>query len=97
MNLNMEPSENKKIMSAHEMAEKFETQIKDAVVKKFSISPEELSVLLEDEDGAYMSKEEPNTLCCFVVGQKNGYMYLVTAEVSKDGSGLDKFKTDIIS
>jgi hypothetical protein len=95
--MNMENRDNKNPMSAHELAQKFEAQIKDTVVNKFSVPAEELSVLLEDEDGTYMSKEEANTLCSFVVGEKNGYTYLVTAEVTEDGTSLDKFKADTIS
>lgn len=86
-----------KEMNPHELAKKFESQIKEAVVKKFSVASEELSLLLEDKDGVYLSQEEADTLCCFVVGEKNGYLYLVTAKMTEDGLILTDFKSDIVS
>lgn len=81
----------------HELAKKFEVQIKEAIAQKFPVPPEELSLLLEDKEGVYLSEEEPNTLGCLIVGQKNGYLYLVTAKIEEDGQSLRDFKSDIVS
>lgn len=89
--------DNQKKISPHELAKIFESRIKEVVNKKFSVSPDTLILLLDDKDGVYLSKEEADTLCCFVVGQENGFLYLVTAKVSKDGKDLSDFKSDIIS
>lgn len=93
----MEQDNNKEIIYPHELARKFESQIKGVVAKKFSIAPDDLSLLSEDKDGIYLSKEEPDTLCCFVVGQKNGFLYLVTAKIGEGGKSLNNFKSDIVS
>jgi len=92
----MQPN-NETIIEPRELAKKFEIEIKDYVAKKFAINQSELSLLLEDEQGAYFSKQEPNSLCIFVVGVKNGYLYLVTAELEGGGQGLLKFKSEIVS
>ena len=93
---NME-QDNQKIINPHELAKFFEFQIKEVVAEKFSVSPDDLSLLLEDKDGVYLSQEEVNTLCCLVVGQKNGFLYLVTGKVEEDGKSLTNLKSDIIS
>jgi hypothetical protein len=93
----MEQNNNKGITYPHELAKKFESQIKEVIAKKFSVAPENLSLLLEDKSGVYLSEEDPNTFCCLVVGQENGFLYLVTAKVKEDGKILDNFKTDIVS
>lgn len=89
--------DNQKTINPHELAKSFESQIKEVVAEKFSISPDDLVLLLEDKDSVYLSQEEPDTLCCFVVGQKNGFLYLVTAKIGGDGESLDNFKSDIVS
>jgi len=89
--------DNQKTINPHELAKIFESQIKGVVAEKFSVSPDELELLLEDKDGVYLSKEEPDTLCCFVVGQKNGFMYLVTGKIGENGKSLINLKTDIVS
>jgi len=88
---------NNKMVSPHELARKFEFQIKETVAKRFSIAFDDLFLLLEDKDGVYLSEEESNVLCCFVVGQKNGFLYLVTANIVENGISLNNFKSDIIS
>lgn len=88
---------NQKTISPHELAKTFESQIKGIVAEKFSVSPNELELLLEDKDGVYLSQEEPNTLCCLVLGQQNGFMYLVTGKIEEGGKNLTNLKTDIIS
>jgi len=89
--------DNQKTINPHELAKAFETQIKVIVSEKFSIAPDDLELLLEDEEGVYLSQEESDTLCCFVVGQKNGFLYLVTAKIEENGKILDNFKSDIVS
>ena len=65
--------------------------------EKFSVSSDDLALLLKDKDGVYLSQEEPNTLCCFVVGQKNGFLYLVIGKIEEDGKSLTNLKSDIVS
>ena len=88
--------DNQKI-NPHELARSCEYQIKEVIAKKFSVSPDELELLLGDKDGVYMSQEEPNTLCCLVVGRKNGFLYLVTGKIEENGKSVTGLKTDIIS
>ena len=88
--------DNQKTINPHELAKSFESQIKGAVAEKFSISPDDLSLLFEDKDGVYLSQEEPDTLCCFVVGQENGFLYLVTGKI-EGGKSLANLKSDIVS
>lgn len=80
-----------------ELAKSFEIQIKKTVADKFRINSENLSLLLGDEKGVYLSEEEVNTLCCFVIDEKNGFLYLVTAKIADDGQSLTEFKSDVIS
>jgi len=89
--------DNKKIINPHELAKIFESQIKGVVSEKFSIAPDDLALLLEDKDGVYFSKEEVDTLCCFVVGEKNGFLYLVTGKIEESGKSLINLKSDIVS
>lgn len=89
--------DNQKIINPHELAKSFESQIKGVVAGKFSIFSDDLALLLEDKDGVYFSQEEPDTLCCFVVGQKNGFLYLVTGKIEEGGKSLANLKSDIVS
>lgn len=84
-------------MIPHELARTFEAQIKNTVSEKFSVPLDDLNLLLEDEDGVYLSREETGTLCCLVVGQKNGFLYLVTAKIEEGGKNLINLKSDIVS
>ncbi len=93
----MHQDENIKILSPHGLAKTFESFIKRVIAEKFFLAPEDLLLLSEDKDGIYVSKEDPNILCCLVVGQKNGYLYLVTAKMIEGGKSLDTFRCDIIS
>lgn len=88
--------DNQKIINSHKFAKVFEAQIKEVVAKKFSIPSDDLA-LLDDKDGAYLSQEVSNTLCCFVVGQMNGFLYLVTGKIENNGNNLTNLKSDIIS
>lgn len=89
--------DNKKIINPHKLAKYFESKIKEVVAEKFSVALDDLVLLLEDEDGVYLSQEEPDTLCCFVVGQKNGFLYLVIGKIEAGGESLSDLKSDIIS
>ena len=89
--------DNQKTINPHKLAKTFESQIKGVVAEKFSVSADELELLLKDKDGVYLSQEEPDTLCCFVVGQKNGFMYFVTGKIDESGRSLTNLKTDIVS
>ncbi len=93
----MSQNDAEKMTSPHDLAKRFEREIKETIAKRFSIDDKYLSLLLEDEDGVYWSKEEPGALCCLVVGEKDGHLYLVTAEITKDKENLDNFKCDVIS
>ena len=81
----------------HKLAQIFEAAIKDAVSRKFLVPVADLVVLLDDEDGVYMSQEEPATVCCLVLGQENGFLYLVTGKIQEKGEALTDFKADIVS
>jgi hypothetical protein len=85
------------MINPHELAKIFAAEIKETVAGKFSILPEDLTLLLEDADGVYISEEEANTLCCFVVGQKDGFLYLVTGKIEEGGKSLSHLKSDIVS
>jgi hypothetical protein len=91
------PQENQKTINPYQLAKTFELQIKNAITKKFSVPSNELKLLLEHDNGVYLSQEEANTLCCFVLGQKNGFLYLVTGEINQNGENLTNFKAGIIS
>lgn len=93
---NMSSGWSEKVQTPHELARKNEAVIKEAIGRKFSILPEDLSLLTNDEDGVYFSEESPHTLCCIVVGKKNGFLYLVTSEVAPENQELKNLKCDII-
>lgn len=87
-NLNQQP---------HQLARWHEAEIKAAIMAKYETSSEELTLLLDEEAGVYWSREEPNTLCCFVLGEADGYLYLVAATIEEGGARLGDFKSDIIA
>ena len=93
----MKQDNNKETINPHELAKTFESQIKGVIAEKFSVALDDLTLLLEDKDGVYLSQEEPDTICCLVVGQKNGFLYLVTAKVEEGGKSLTNLKSDIVS
>jgi hypothetical protein len=69
----------------NELASEYEPAIKSALVAEFALVPDTLHLLLEDEDGAYWSREESGTLCVLVLGQENGHLYLVTGRWDEPG------------
>ncbi len=81
----------------HELAMNFEFQIKEVISNKFSIPLDDLELLLNDEDGVYLSDEEIDILCCFALGTKNGHMYLATGKIGSEGKSVSDIKADIIS
>lgn len=81
----------------HALAKKFEDQIKLAIAEKFVVVSNDLSLLLSEPEGVYYSQKERGTLCCLVVDEKDGYMYLVTAKLTGDGKSLTNFKSAIVS
>lgn len=89
--------DSQKLTNPHGLAKVFESQIKDVIARKFSVEPRDLALLFEDKDGVYLSQEEPDTLCCLVLGQKNGFLYLVTGKLEEDGQKITNLKTDIVS
>jgi hypothetical protein len=95
-NMDREPQYKEKIQP-HDLAKSFESAIKSKVSERFPTSSEDLSLLLDDEEGAYMSQEDPDTLCCFVVDRKNGFLYLVTGRFDIDRKQLENLKADIVS
>ncbi len=82
---------------AHEVAGKYETQIKGAITEKYLVPPTELTVLMDDENGVYVSEKEPNTLCSLVTGDENGLLYVVSAKMQANGDELSDFKADIVA
>lgn len=86
-----------KTPAPHELAARFQTQIKATVAEKYSLAVGDLSLLLEDQNGIYLSKIKPHVLCCFVVGLKNGRLYLVIAKIEKSGMKLSGFKCQKIA
>jgi len=81
----------------HELARKNEVLIKETVNKKFGVQPEALSLLLEASDGVYFSEEESDTLCCLVVDNKGGLLYLVSGKMDPDKKEMRDFKCDILA
>jgi len=78
-------------ISPREVASKFADRIKEAVMIKYSSVMQDLSIMDEGEFGSYYSKVEENVFCCFVVGNKNGYLYQVRAKIKHDSSLEDYF------
>lgn len=93
----MKEEETQKTIDPHTVAKLCEAQIKAKITERFFVADDELVLLLEDQDGVYLSQQEPNTLCCLVVGKENGFLYLVTAEITAGGTQLTNLKSDIVS
>ena len=89
--------QNQKTADPGELAKMFEPRIKRVISEKFSVAPDDLETLIKDKDGAYLSKEEADTLCCLVVGRKSKFLYLVAGKIAKDGKDLTNLRADIVS
>lgn len=83
--------------TSHAIAAMNEELIRGVAASKFALHPEEMMLLLTDEDGVYFSEETPGLLCCLVVGMQDGFLYLVTGEVDADGVHLKNLKCDIVA
>lgn len=84
------------LKAPNELASEYESAIKSALVAEFALVPDTLHLLLEDEDGAYWSREESGTLCVLVLGQENGHLYLVTGRWDEEQGCLRDFKCGML-
>ena len=84
------------LKTPHGLASEYESAITSALATEFSLIPDTLSLLLEDEDGAYWSREESGTLCVLVLGQENGHLYLVTGRWDEEQGCLGDFKCGML-
>jgi hypothetical protein len=87
-------TENK--LSALELMNHFSAEIKQVVADKYQILPQDLFLMKNNKNGAYFSKIEENVFCCFAVG-KNGYLYLVKAEIEVNNNRLVNYVCGIVS
>ena len=83
--------------TTHNLAEKLKKQIKKTITGQFSDAVDDLVLLTDKKDGVYISKEDPSTLCCLVVGKKSKFLYLVTANMEENQERLSNFGVRIIS
>ena len=81
----------------HNLAEKYERQMKKTIAEKFSVSPSELVLLTDKENGVYISREDPTTFCCMVVGRKSKFLYLATAHIDDTQETLSHFGAIVAS
>jgi hypothetical protein len=81
----------------HGLAKQYEESIKGAVLDGMGVPAEELELLIKDQHGVYFSEQNPNTLCCLVLGVENGHLYLVTGEFSETDNTISDFKVTTIS
>ncbi len=79
------------------MAEINSERIKSQIAVKFALVPEEIDLLSDEEDGVYWSEDVPGWWCCLAVGAREGFLYLVSAEVDADGVTLKNFKCEIVA
>ncbi|MEI7498384.1 MAG: hypothetical protein WCK11_03825 [Candidatus Falkowbacteria bacterium] len=85
------------VVDPHSIARSFNRDLIGAISDKFNVDPDDLSLMLDDLSGVYLSAEKNDTLCCLANGKKNGHIYLVTATIQKNGQELADLKSDIIS
>lgn len=81
----------------YKIAEAFKLQIKETIAVEYSVPADDLMLLLDNKEGAYLSQEDPGAFCCFVVGKKNGFLYLVSGKIEKNGENLTNLKAGIVS
>ena len=74
----------------YKLAEQYETQIKEAITKRFSVPADELRFLTR-EDSVYISELDPSVLCCHAVGSKDGHLYQVMASIDENHETLTNF------
>lgn len=81
----------------HDLARENEELLKKQLISKFSLTTEEVKLLLDEEDGVYWSEENPELLCCLAVGTQDGFLYLVTGEVDAKDMSLKNLQCDIVA
>jgi len=77
--------------TAHKLASKYESEIKEIVSQTFLEDPKTLRLMLSNPNGAYISKEDPNKLGVFVYGNRDNNLYIVLATIGTDGDTLTDF------
>lgn len=80
-----------------EIAKKYEGQIKAVIAAKFNLSENDIELLLDRTNGAYFSREEAGTLCCFAVGIKSGLLYLAAIRLNEKGEYSGEVKVGIVA
>ena len=97
MNKEFKPAEQRETpLTPHDLAQEHVTLLKDSIVQKFGIAPEDINLLLNNADGVYFSKEDPKVLCCLATDQKNGFLYVITGKIDSTGKILSDFICDIV-
>ena len=79
----------KQLSELHELAKKYEREIKETIAERFSDSVDDLVPLIDKEDGVFISEVNPSTLCCLVIGRESGYLYVVTARIVRQEELMD--------
>ncbi|OGZ10504.1 MAG: hypothetical protein A3D65_04155 [Candidatus Lloydbacteria bacterium RIFCSPHIGHO2_02_FULL_50_13] len=93
----MEQMENQKKEQLRNIVRMYESEITTLISQKYSVDTKDLVVLINDESGIYLSKEEKDTLCTLVLNNENGYMYLVSAKYNEEENTLSDFRSDVIA
>ena len=60
----------------HELAKRYERQIKEAIAERFSVSVDGLLLLTDKEEGVFISEVDHSTFCCLALGKERGSLYL---------------------
>ena len=81
----------------HNLIHKFEREVWEVIAEYSFDPPHSLNLLTEEEGGVYVSREDPTSLCCLVIGKESKFLYLVTAVISKDQKTLSQFRAKIVS
>jgi len=89
--------ENQKKEQLRNIVRMYESEITTLISQKYSVDTKDLVVLINDESGIYLSKEEKDTLCTLVLNNENGYMYLVSAKYNEEENTLSDFRSDVIA
>lgn len=89
--------ENQKKEQLRNIVATYQPEIVTLISQKYSVASEDLTVLIDDESGVYLSQEENETLCALVLDNNNGYMYLVSAKYNEAEGSLSNFRSDVIA
>ena len=87
----------KHLSKLHELADKYEKQIKEAIAERFSVSVDELILLTDKEDGVFINEVDTSALCCLALGKESGFLYAVNAIINKNHEELTNFSAKIIT